>query len=158
MKRVMMVLGGFIMGAVVSGVFIKKADRTVMESIDRSRKKFRKYYDVLNRWIDLQHQGKSIAEYLEKRGYHNIVIYGMGEVGSRLYEELMETNIGVLYAIDKNPVGAYNELNIIGTVIGNEQADAVIVTPVFDFDSIKDELVKSFCCEIISLEDVIFEI
>lgn len=61
--------------------------------------------DKRKRIIELEEMWKSgtIAAYLKKQDITNVAIYGMGELGCRLYDELMECGIEVAAVIDRNP-------------------------------------------------------
>ena len=82
----------------------------------------------------------------------------MGEIGNRLYEELKNSRIEIKYAIDKNVIIEYDDLEIKELSNSMEQADVVVVTAIFAFDEIKKSIEDKFQCDIISLEDVIFEL
>ena len=120
--------------------------------------KFKSYYNILNQWLVLLHEGKNIEQYFKKNQYHKIAIYGMGEIGNRLYEELKDSSIEVAYAIDKNAGSAYAHLEVYSLEDEFEEVDAIVVTTAFAFEEIKDKLENKINCPIISLEDVVFEV
>lgn len=154
-KAIAGIVGGMI-GAVIGAAGIRKMNEKVMKEKENTKQRYKKYYDILNYWMEGNQRGKNIAASLEEKGYRKIVIYGMGEMGNRLYEQLRGTDIQVLYAIDKNPVSGYSELNVVGAAMETAGVDAVIVTPVYDFDKIKGDLEGNFTCEILSLEEVVY--
>lgn len=156
MKKALTGIVGGMIGAVIGVAGIKKMNDKVIKEKENTKQIYKKYYDILNYWMEANMRGKSISVCLQEKGYQNIVIYGMGEMGNRLYEQLRETDIHVMYAIDKNPVSGYSELNVVGASMETTGVDAVIVTPVYDFDKIKGDLEGSFDCTILSLEEIIF--
>lgn len=156
MKKAFAGIVGGIIGVAVGIAGIKKMNEKVIKEKENTKQRYKKYYDILNYWMEANMRGKSISASLQDKGYQNIVIYGMGEMGNRLYEQLRETDINVMYAIDKNPVSGYSELNVVGASMETAGVDVVIVTPVYDFDKIKGDLEGSFDCTILSLEEVIF--
>lgn len=127
----------------------------------KKKEKIRTIYEpgfkVLNNWLKLKHSGKTLKKFFEDNYINTIAIYGMGELGIRLYEELSELDVEVLYAIDQNAdniVGVEN-LEII-TLNGNlKDVDAVIVTPIHFFDEIEKTLEEKGVKNIVSLEDVV---
>ena len=145
------ITGGLI-GAVITGKFLGKAMEEKIKKID----KFKNYYSMLNEWLILKQQGKSIDEYLKNKGYKTIAIYGMGEMGCRLLDELESSNVEVKYAVDENADDIYSEINIISPNDNFEIVDVIIVTATFAYSQIKEELQKKVDCEIISLEDIIY--
>jgi ketol-acid reductoisomerase len=106
----------------------------------------------------LHNEGKKLEGYFTDKGYQTIAIYGMGELGNRLYEELKDSNVKIKYAIDKNSDSTYSELDVISIEDEMEAVDAVVVTAFFAFDEIKEELEQSIEYPIISIEDVIYEL
>lgn len=120
--------------------------------------KFKSYYNMLNQWLILKQDGKSLSKYFIDNEYKTIAIYGMGEMGNRLYAELKDTEVEVKYAIDKNPESIYASLSVCDLEDELAKVDAVVVTAVFAFDSIVNELESKLDCPIISLEDVVYEI
>lgn len=120
--------------------------------------KFRNYFKIMNRWIQLRDAAASIEEYLVKNGYTQIAIYGMGELGMRLYETLLGSKkVKVVYGIDKLSKEKLSNFVIYNPNDNLPKADVVIVSATFDFYIIKKSLTEIVKCPIISLEDVIME-
>lgn len=127
---------------------------------EKSKKvdKFKGYYNMLNQWLILKQEGKSLTEYFKANNYKVIAIYGMGEMGNRLYDELRESDIEVKYAVDKNAAGTYSELDVIEKEDYFEKVDVIVVTATFAFDEIEAEIADKVDFPIVSLEDVVYEI
>lgn len=121
--------------------------------------KFKGYYNMLNQWLILKQEGKNLSEYFVTNGYKTIAIYGMGEMGNRLYDELKGSGITVKYAIDKNAASTYSELDVIDPDVAEfEAVDAIVVTATFAFDEIEEMLSEKVDFPIVSLEDVVYEV
>ncbi len=120
--------------------------------------KFKSYYNMLNQWLILRQEGKTLEKYFLDNGYKTIAIYGMGEMGNRLYDELKGTSVEVKYAIDKNAARTYSELTVIDPDDDYEPVDAVVVSAIFAFDEIEGQLSEKLDCPVVSLEDVVYEI
>lgn len=139
-------------------------DRKAIKRLEEVKKRYKDYYDVINQWLRNKNDNRDIASYFINNNYNNIAIYGMGELGNRLYEELKDTDIKVAYFIDKNAEEIYyseDDIPVIGLddIENQEKVDAIIVTPIYDFDSIEEALLeRSVEAEIISLEDIIYEV
>lgn len=144
-------IAGLIIGASAVGCLKNKTIMNNNKMID----KFKKYYKLLNQWMILKNNGNSLKSNLEKYGYKTIAIYGMGEIGNRLYEDLKNTGVNVLYAIDKEAGSKYSEIEVVTTEDILKEVDAIIVTPVFDFNKIEEELSDKTSIKIISLEDIL---
>lgn len=120
--------------------------------------KFKGYYNMLNEWLALKQAGKSLDEYFKQNNYKTVAIYGMGEMGNRLYDELKTTDIEVKYAIDKNVETVYAELEVKEIDDELPDVDVVVVTATFAFDDVVECIQDKFICPIVSLEDVVFEV
>ena len=80
----------------------------------------------------------------------------MGEIGWRLKEVLNNTNISVLYGIDNSLGESESQFEIITLDDSLQKVDAVIVTPVFDFDEISRKINSITDIPVVSLEDILF--
>lgn len=146
---------GAVAGVAGNNVLSQKKIDQKAEKVD----KFKSYYNMLNQWLLLKQEGKSLERYFTENGYKTIAIYGMGEMGNRLYDELKNsTVVEIKYAIDKNAASTYSELNVIDVDDEMDEVDAVIVSAIFAFDEIEEELSEKISCPIISLEDVVYEV
>lgn len=120
--------------------------------------KFRAYYNMLNQWLYLKGKGRTLETYFIENGYKSIAIYGMGEMGTRLYEELKGSCVEIEYAVDKAAVSEDLEISVVDAQEELDDADAIVVTPIFAFDEIEQELCKKVSCPIISLEEIVYEL
>lgn len=124
------------------------------------------YYRLLINWFKLKQSKTSIIEYFIERNYQKVAIYGSGEIGKILYKELDQSPIQVVTFVNKNrnPDG----LNLYGRMIsiigvdellnskGRYHIDAVIVTPIYDYQKIKNVLSTRYTSyQIISLDEII---
>ena len=110
---------------------------------------------VMNQWLIDKQEGKSLVDFFEDNGYKSIAIYGMSYLGERLMDELKDSSIEVRYAIDRNAENIYAGVEVKKPEDDLEEVDAVIVTAVFFFDEIEEQLEKILDCPIISLEDIV---
>lgn len=158
MKKGVLTGVSLLTGAVAGAVAMNKLKEKAVDSQAEKVDKFKGYYNMLNQWLILKQEGKSLIEYFNKNGYKSVAIYGMGEMGNRLYDELKDSEIELKYAIDKNAAGTYSELNVIGKDDDFPEVDVLVVTATFAFDEIEDELSGKVDWPIVSLEDVVYEI
>lgn len=150
-----LVSGGLIGAAITGGFLSYKKNKVIMEKENKINK-FRSYYCLLNQWLALKEEGKKLESYFINNKYKTIAIYGMGELGTRLYNELKNSSIEVLYAIDKNATSIYSDLKIYGPNDKLDTVDVIVVTAIFAFDDIVNDLNKISHCPVISLEDVVY--
>ena len=79
----------------------------------------------------------------------------MSYIGERLYNELRDSHIEIRYAVDRNVNGIYTELKVFSPKDELPKVDAVIVTPIFYYDEIRETLMKKTDSKIISLNTVL---
>lgn len=113
---------------------------------------------MMNQWVKVKQEGKSLRDFFEEKGYKKIAIYGMSYAGETLIRELESTNINIAYGIDKNADSLYMNIDIVSPSDRLEKVDAVVVTAISFFDEIQEELCKKLDCPIISLEDILYEV
>lgn len=128
------------------------------EKLEKSNIRLHGYYDLLIKWMDLKHHNQSLEQYFVQEGINRIAIYGMGELGMQLLLELKDSKIKIDYAVDQNAENTVEGVTVYKPDDSLEEVDAVVVTPIFAFDSIKDTMETKVSCRIISLEDVVYGI
>lgn len=111
---------------------------------------------ALMKWVEVLQKGYSISEFLKRRGYRTVAIYGMGQLGGLLFKELSEAGIKVLYAIDRNKE-AKSPIPIVGADTGElMEADCLIITAGVYLSELKN-IKEAFSGTMISLEDLLVE-
>lgn len=115
-----------------------------------------KLYDI---WMMTKQNGASIAQYLSDNDIRTIAIYGMSFMGIRLLHELKGSSIRIEYGIDCNPKMRIPELKIYHLKeLGKVKVDAIIVTAIFSFDKIKNDLEKLGFDKIIGLDEILYNL
>lgn len=144
-------------GGMAAGVAMASGMRKNMNAAQCIKtEKFRMYYQVLNQWLIVRQEGKSLVRFFQENGYRSIVIYGMGELGNRLLKELEGTEIRVKYCMDSNALTLDENMSVAEGELNTEDVDAVIITALFAFDEIEEKLRRNMKCDIVSLEEVVF--
>lgn len=148
----------FIVGA-ATGVAgsLKCFEKKIIKG-EKESYKFRVYYELTRKWVEAYQSGRSLEKLLLEKGYENIAIYGMGDVGYLLFRELESSKIKVKYGIDKNSIGRGFDLQIVVPSKNMEKVDAIIVTAVFAFDDIEKMLESMINCPVVALDDLIYEL
>lgn len=116
-------------------------------------------YDTVYQWLNLKDRKGKVSDYCEEKGIKTVAIYGMGDLGNLLYNELTENSIEVKYAIDINAKMLDSKIEVVqpSEVIEMEAVDCVIVSAVFAFDTIVVTLQDKLNCPIISLMECLVE-
>jgi len=151
--RVTEVIGA--LGAILFAYGKDKKNKQEMKHQQEFSKKIVSYYALLNQWLKIKQQGKSLTEYFHKNDIQSIAIYGYKELGERLYDELKGSDIEIKYIIDKNIDYIRAEIDVYSPDESLPQVDAIVVTATYYYDEIEDELNDMGDFLIISLEDVV---
>jgi 2-polyprenyl-3-methyl-5-hydroxy-6-metoxy-1,4-benzoquinol methylase len=106
-------------------------------------------------WLKNKIDKKEIIEYLKYKEYKRIAIYGYGDLGKMLYDEIENSTIEISYLIDQNADNICAPIPVINPIDICDLVDAVIVSVAYDFNSIKQIIEKKLDCPIISLEEII---
>lgn len=159
MKKGFVAVLGSLAGVAAGAAAVGKFSHQIVEDKDKKVDKFKSYYNMLNQWLTIRQEGGNLSEYFDKNNYAKVVIYGLGEMGSRLIDELKGTKTEIVYGVDKNIESTFGDIQgySLDNVPMDEKVDVVVVTAVFAFDEIEEQLSNIFDCDIISLEDVVFE-
>lgn len=124
-------------------VFVKKADM------------YYEYYYLLDKWMTKKESGLCCKEWFYSNGINSIVIYGYGKMAHHLLEELKGTDIEIKAIIDRNKTDNDKYL-ILAPTEEIPKADVIIVTPTYDFETIKVTLSGKTDIPVISLKDLIY--
>ncbi len=147
-------LAGAVAGA---GVTVKKESAKTLKQKEYAEKHLALFL-MMNQWVRVKQENKSIVEYLEKKGYKEIAIYGMNYAGETLLAELAGSKVSVKYGIDKNADSIYSDIDVVTPDEELLNVDAVIVTAITYFDEIEEKLAEKMKCPILSLEDILYEV
>lgn len=140
----------------IGRLFRKDSDEQRIDKATRAADRYHDMFLVMNKWVQNQNENKKISKYLCEKGLSSVAIYGMGEMGKTLYSELKDSQVKVVYAIDRNAESMYAECDVFSLRDELQQVDAVIVTTLMDFEEIKKDILKKMECRIISVEEIVF--
>lgn len=115
-------------------------------------------YMAFDQWLRIHQEGKTLVEYFRQNQYQTVAIYGMKELGERLYDELKGTDVTVRYIIDQNADMIYADVDVVTPEDVLEPVDVIVVTAIYYFDEIEENLSGKIQCPIVSLEDILYEI
>lgn len=140
-------------------VFVTK--KTMQKKIKKEKNMAKKHLDLylmMNQWVKIKQEGKSILSYFKDNGYKKIAIYGMNYAGNTLLRELKTSEILAVYGIDKKANEIYADIDVFSPDEPLEEVDCIIVTAISFFEEIKKELESRVNCPVISLQDILYEI
>lgn len=151
-------ISGIVSGAAAAYLAVRYGKKQ-SEVLRRQLQILQDHYGLLNHWLEIKNEGKSVSSYFEDMGYRHIAVYGMAELGNRLMEDLEGTSICVDYGIDRDvccSMGRIEEIYFPEDDL--PKTDVIVVTPYSAFGAIKKVLEKKNQCPIISLEDVVWSV
>lgn len=113
-------------------------------------------YELVRDWLYFTNKGHLIQEYFEENSYTRIVIYGAGDLGILLLDNLKNTSINVIDIYDYNAANIYLDKPVHSYQQQVIKADCIVVTAIYEFDVIKEMLEAIYKQPpIISLEEII---
>lgn len=154
-KKIIKSITCFIIGFAL-GIFLSyKFLFLVCANKDRRITMFSEYFYTLDKWLKLNRKQYLLNDYLLKKGYRNIAIYGIGVMGKQLIADLQNGEIQIIYAIDQKSANSSYHFPIKTLDDTLENVDVIIVTPSYEFYEIKENLESKVLCPIVSLHQLI---
>ncbi|MBR1642064.1 MAG: hypothetical protein IJ683_07070 [Butyrivibrio sp.] len=155
------VIVAFVLGVVVTILFWQPEKKKLHNKIGQQHNLAEKHLDMfflMNQWVKDYQDGKKIEKYLLDKGIRRIAIYGMSYIGETFAEELRKSQIEVAYGIDNRKDDIYADFPMCCIRDDLPKVDAIVVTAISGFESIKNDLLKKVDCEIISLELMLYKL
>lgn len=124
----------------------------------------RRQYDqncVWRRWTELFQAGVRISEYFVRKDIKKIAIYGIAQIGTFLYEELIDSPVDVVYCIDKSRGGFKYEVDVMGGDELSANVEMIVVTPISSFSSIYNEIRRKLgddFVQIVGIDEILAEL
>lgn len=141
---------------IISLLIYREKWKNKLELEKQGVERFKSSFELIERWMQLRGKGISTTSYFKSKDYRHIAIYGMGKIGKNLYDELENSEIFVDYGIDEKIGIQYKSLEIRHMYNALPKVDAIIVTPIYDYDSIKENLEAVVEYPVISLKEIIY--
>lgn len=144
-------------GAAIGAVAVQKVSKEEVNKVKAMSDKHLALFLMMNQWVHVKQQGKSLVDYLVKHDFKTIAVYGMSYAGERLIEEVKDSEVKIAYGIDRKADGIYTDISIVSPDDKLEDVDAVVVTAIFFMDEIEKDLSSKLSCPILSLEDILYD-
>ncbi len=122
--------------------------------------KFKNMFMLYDSWLYLKNNNKKIDEYLKKCGYSKVAVYGMNYIGNRLYDDLLNSDVEVMFGIDRDADSLESNVPIYkleNKKVNNliQEVDVVIVTVVDGSGDIEENIRDMYDIPVLSLNKVI---
>lgn len=158
MKKSMVGITMALAGVGLGAAAVKKTSENKAQKWQQMSDKHLALFLMMNQWVKVRQEGKTLSEYFERNNYKNIAIYGMSYAGETLVDELKDSRICVKYGIDKKASRINKEIDMVTMEDNLQEVDAVVVTAITFFDEIAEKLEERLNCPILSLEDILYEV
>lgn len=117
------------------------------------------YCRLFDNWLALNERGDTVEQFFKGKNINEIAVYGCGNIGRHLMAQLSDSNIHIKYVIDKRKDSMTADHMPCYQLSDHMPAvDAIVVTPICEYSEIRNELKKVISTEIISMEDIIYEL
>lgn len=140
--------------------FFRKKDGGVRKEIEfwsRKSVKYESYWKILDAWLFLKEEGRSLEKYFLDRGIHSIAVYGMGMLGKHLWKELENGNVKIEYIIDRKADALHMGTKIYSPEEDFPKVGAIVVTATYDFMAIQKQLNIRGYDGVISLDEIVMD-
>lgn len=127
-----------------------------MEDKKNIEEKYKRWYRVLYSWKLKSDKNKEsiIKKYFDERNHKKIAIYGLGNWGELIYQELKRDGLNVVFGIDEKKK-VFHGIEIRKSEDDLNDADIIIVSVFMEFKMIKEKIMDGFRGEIVSILDII---
>lgn len=117
--------------------------------------KFEKMFMICNKWLSIRQNGHMLEEFFVGNDIKKIAIYGMGFLGQRLYTELENGKVEVVYTIDRDAGGIEKIIKCINPIDNIEEVDAIVVTVIIGKEKVEEFLNNKCDSKIINITEII---
>ena len=123
-------------------------------AIEKELQKFKQFYNVMTKWL-MMDDPSMIYKWFVRNNITHCVIYGYAELGQILEKMLLISGIEIRYILDRKVIESNNNIAVYRLGDEPDVNEIVIVTAIFYYDVIKEELEKRGYRKIISLKEII---
>lgn len=116
--------------------------------------RYRSYWTILNKWLCLKEEGKSLIPYFQSRGYQSIAVYGIGLLGRHFLKEIESSELEIKYGIDEDSTNIHEKFPVYSPRERLPEADVIIVTTTYAFGKVYLNLKQITDVPIISLTEI----
>ena len=145
-----------ILGLALGGIAMLYRCGYLLDRKEDEIKKYSSYFELMDRWLSLKESGKDIGKYFEDNNIKTVAIYGIGKIGNHLRNELEKIGVKVVYIIDEGEKAFYHEKNIYSVKDKLPKVDLIVVTPINEYESIKEKIEEVNDISVVSVDSIIF--
>lgn len=128
----------------------------VIEEREREAYKFKCYQMCFDKWMTVLEHGRDIDYYFRKHDIRKIAIYGFSGLGKHVYEHLID-KLEIVCFIDQRTYISNYKVPVYGLENELPDFDAVVVTPLNEYQEIKKVLNEKGFSEVFSVSEILEE-
>lgn len=147
---------GIIIGAIFAFFVCDYKKNKMLDIYLKKIKKLEMQFHTAIHWKECADNLK-IVKWCECKGYQNVSIYGFGYLGKSLFKDLIHSDIKIECIIDNSLTEKVIDSVTCISSQNVKSTQCIIVTVIDQFDNIYSELKGKVDCEIVCIDDVIFE-
>ena len=139
---------------------LKERNRLILKKcIQEKINKHTQYFWVEQKLQELYLKKMQLSKYMEQNEINTLAIYGYGVLGRKILSYLEDCNIKVEYVIDESAEAFEQDNWQIKTLKDQlDEVDLVVITPIFAFESIREELNKKIHAKCMPLNEFCDEV
>lgn len=156
MKNILYSIFIAVIGFIGGVIFMIYRCGYILENQRKRANKFYTYFGFLDNWLTCKEQNYSFGDYISKNNIQTVAIYGMGKIGKHLKYELEKAGIEIAYVIDEGENIIYSKETRYNLRDALPLVDLVIVTPMEEFEEIKNKILdNNKMLHVISVDEII---
>lgn len=129
-----------------------------LTAVSREAVRYGEEARILNRWMELRDAGKTVGAMLEAMGVHHIAIYGFGDLGIRLKQELKGAPVRVDYIIDRSAAARADDCPTYPLQPDLPPVDLIVVTVHGLYSEVRRDIKRHVDYPVCSLAHILSEI
>lgn len=145
-------------GIIVGFLISFRLASNIINKKEKEKDKFESYSAMYDQWLSLKEEQINLEEYFLKHNYNKVAIYGVARAGCHLINELENSDIQIAFAIDERANLDNPNIQVYSIKDKLPDSDVIVITPSFAFEDIYKELFEKTKCDIVSLDDIIYEL
>ncbi len=134
---------------------VKHGEERDIASDELQIEKYRKYWQLFDRWMTAMEKKIDVASYFVEKNMHNIAVYGIGMMGQHFISQMEESEVEVSYGLDAKAKMIHESTPVYALADGLPHVDCVVICVTYDQMWIKERIEEYVEAPIITIDEVI---
>ena len=109
---------------------------------------------LLDRFMSVIERGQDVTVFFERRNISSVAVYGIGILGRHFLKNIDTDKISISFVVDRE-VGLHQDFRVYDVNDEWPSVDALIVTPVLEYQEIKQTIQNKMGVAVYSIEEII---